>query len=426
MPEPAAALRPTVAPMPSRPLWQQHLRDSITSAAQLVAAGIVSEAAARALGPAFAAYRFALPRPYAALIDGADPKRCPIYRQAVPCASEEDAALPPWAQALSQQAYGRDAPWQDDAIGDVAHLGAPRLTHRYGSRALLHVTSACALYCRFCFRKGHLQAKEAQLYGGSLAPALAYLAAHPEIDELILTGGDPLSMADSWLARLLTELATLPQLRTIRLHSRMATTLPSRLDAGLWRALAAVGPHQQVALVSHFNHPRELTPAALTALREGRRKGVVLLNQSTLLWGVNAQVDVLQALCQKLWHAGVVPYYLHHPDWTPGTFAFRVTIDEGRALMRALAGRVSGPALPSYVLDVSFGRGKVRLMDEGLRKVAEDHARRDDGTLQGGLWRIPLPHTRSTASARAEPHERPSALYLDLAAVRVDPHPIPL
>lgn len=408
--------------------WQQHLRESITTPAQLLEAQLISPADAANLSQAFAAYRFALPRPYAALIDKNQLDLCPIHRQAVPRPSEADPTLPAWACALSEQAYGRAAPWQDDAIGDVDHLGAPRLTHRYGSRALLHVTSACAMYCRFCFRKSHLKAKEAQLYGGPLQPALGYLSAHPEIDELILTGGDPLSMSDAWLTRLLATLADLPQLRTIRLHSRMATTLPSRLDAGLWQALKAVGTHQQVALVSHFNHPRELTSEALEALGQGRRQGVLLLNQATLLWGVNSSVEVLQALCQKLWHGGVVPYYLHHPDWTPGTFAFRVTIDEGRALMRALAGRVSGPALPSYVLDVSFGRGKVRLMETQLQKVEGvgvwDVA--GNGGMVGGLWHIKLPHTRNTPFGPDSNLEQQSALYLDLAAARVDHRPIPL
>ncbi len=410
-----ALVRP---PASNKPLWQHHLRESITTLEGLEEAGLVSPARGAQMAASLGAYRFALPRPYAALIDRDAGEACPIFRQAVPWVSEADRALPPWAQALSLRAYGKAVPWQADAIGDVAHLAAPRITHRYGHRALLHVSSACALYCRFCFRKGHLQSNEEALYAGSLAPALAYLAEHTEIDEVILTGGDPLSMVDGWLARLMGQLATLPHVRTVRLHSRMATTLPSRLTPDLWQALAAHGGHQQVALVSHFNHPRELTDEATARLATGRREGVVMLNQSTLLRGVNSDVNILYALCQKLWHGGIMPYYLHHPDWTPGTFAFRVTIDEGRALMAALAGRVSGPALPSYVLDVPFGRGKVRVTDANVVKVPEPEAWGNDSTLTGGLWQVQLPHIRTMQPS--------TALYLDLAAARVDPQPIPL
>jgi lysine 2,3-aminomutase len=397
------------------PLWRQELRQSLTTVEHLVAAGLVSGPHAQALAQTMGAYRFALPRPYAELIDRQDLGRCPIFRQAVPASQEADKALPEWAQALSQRAYGRPTPWQADAIGDLAHLAAPRLTHRYGNRALLHVSMACALYCRFCFRKAHLKAGEQDLYGGSLEPALAYLGAHPEIDEIILTGGDPLSMVDGWLERLMAQLALLPNIRMVRLHSRMATTLPSRLTEGLWQALAKVGSHQQVALVSHFNHPRELTRAALAHLAAGRRHGVVLLNQATLLHGVNDDVEVLYALCQKLWHGGIVPYYLHHPDWVPATFHFRVAIDRGRALVGQLAGRVSGPALPAYVLDVPFGRGKVRLMETTVRKVPNTFGQ--DADMEGGLWQIDLPHTRTEQGG--------SALYLDLAAPRVDGRTIP-
>lgn len=414
----------TGAPLPLHggeqrmPLWRTQLRDSITTVQQLAEAGIIGAHDAESLrGPA-AAYRFALPRPYAELIDRSAGRSCPIYRQAVPALSEADPHLPPWARALSQEAYGRPLPWRADAIGDVAHLGAPRLTHRYGNRALLHVSMACALYCRFCFRKGHLKAQEHELYGGPLQPAIAYLHAHPEIDEVILTGGDPLSMVDAWLERLLTQLAGVPHLRVVRLHSRMATTLPSRLTPELFESLQAAGAHQQVTLVCHFNHPRELTTAACEALQLARHHGVVLLNQSTLLRGVNSDVEVLHALCQRLWHAGVTPYYLHHADWTPGTFAFRTTIGEGRALMAALAGRLSGPALPSYVVDVPFGRGKVRLMEASVRQLDGARGYTDDGEVQGGLWEVTLPHTRSGQGARAQ--------VLDLAASRVDPKPIPL
>ena len=398
--------------------WPAQLRTAYTRSEQLVAAGLMDPAEALALAARFKDYRFAIPQNYAALMDRTDLSRCPIYRQAVPAPGEQDAPLPAWAQALSERVYGVPAPWLGDPIGDLKYLAAPRITHRYQHRALLHVSMACAMYCRFCFRKSHLGSRERSLYGGPLHAAMAYLSDHPEIHEVILTGGDPLSLTDVALQRVLEQLSTLPHVATVRLHSRMAATLPARLSAGLWRALAAVGDHQRVVLVSHFNHPRELTDQSVAGLRAGARHGVVMLNQSTLLARVNDDVEVLYALCARLWRAGIVPYYLHHPDWVVGTLPFRVAIARGRQLMGALAGRLSGPALPNYVLDVPVGRGKVRLMESTVRPLSDPSAHHDDGTFQGGLWELTLPHTREGQGE--------TALYFDFAASRVDDRPIPL
>jgi lysine 2,3-aminomutase len=286
-------------------------------------------------------------------------------------------------------------PWTSDPIGDLARLAAPRLTHRYGNRVILHVSAACALYCRFCFRKSHLNATEEALYKGQLAPAIAYLQAHPEVREVILTGGDPLSVPDGPLARLLGQLEAIPHIKRVRIHSRMPVTLPARLTAELADLLA--NRRFTTCLVAHFNHPRELTPVALAKLERLRRRGVVVYNQAVLLRGINNHEDTLFDLFQTLYEAGVTPYYLHHPDWTPGTFHFRVPIAQGRALMTALSGRLSGPAVPHYVLDVPGGHGKVRLLDASCTQLEE----RVTPDLAGALHRLALPNTRAGSDAPA-------------------------
>jgi lysine 2,3-aminomutase len=393
--------------------WRLELREAYTQVSQLVAAGYIKPEEAAALEPVAARYQMRIPKAYAALMDTAHPERCPIRAQALPHLAERPPPWPLWAQAMSIQAFGRAQPWTADAIGDVAHLAAPRLTHRYQGRALMHITTACALYCRFCFRKAHLNSAEAALYDGSLEPAFAYLAAHPKIGELILTGGDPLSMTDAYLTRLLARAEAIGHLHTLRIHSRMATTLPSRITRRLARLLGNSRLH--VVLVSHFNHPRELSKAARLGLRRLRRAGVTLLNQAVLLAGINDKAATLARLFEGLYAQGVLPYYLHHADWTPDTFHFRVPIARGRRIMAALQGRVCGPALPRYVVDTPGGGGKVDLMDGRVRLIAHQQ----QAGLEGRLWRLPLPKTRAVGEKhvlyadfyqRAEPEDTAFAL----------------
>ncbi|MBI3543809.1 MAG: KamA family radical SAM protein [Deltaproteobacteria bacterium] len=372
--------------------WQQDLLESYSSVEELERAGLLSDRDAERLRALGARFRVRVPRYYAALMDRSAEgrERCPIRAQAIPSLGEQDPLLPEWARRWSARAFGRETPWIDDAIGDLARLAAPRLTHRYGNRAIVHVSSLCAMYCRFCFRKSHLNDAERTLYDGSLDPALEYVAAHPEIRELILTGGDPISLPDAWLARFLARVETIHHVRHVRVHSRMAATLPSRLTPELARALS--GRRFVVSLVSHFNHPREWTPEARRGLRRLREAGVPLYNQSVLLRGVNDHADTLASLFQALYEDGVAPFYLHHPDWTPGTFAYRAPVARGLELMRELRGRLSGPALPEYVLDTPGGLGKVALTS--ATKLDE---RVEDG-LGGALYELTPSNTRDQAS----------------------------
>lgn len=289
-------------------------------------------------------FRMLVPRYYLGLIDRRDPAD-PIGRMAFPSAEEAN----------------RSPASLRDPIGDLARQAAPRLTHRYRDRALLHVTNLCPMYCRFCFRKNLMNEREEELYAGGFEEAFAYLGRHPEIEELILTGGDPWMLSDERLSALVSEIAArAPSVRRLRFHTRMPVTLPSRVTDGLLRAILRPGRFR-VFVVTHFNHPRELSLEARAGLARLTSAGLVALNQSVLLRGVNDDARILRELFLGLGNEGVLPYYLHHCDLVAHAEHFRTTIAEGRRIWGELRGTLSGYLIPEYVLDTPGGWGKVPL-----------------------------------------------------------------
>ena len=261
-----------------------------------------------------------------------------------------------------------------DPIGDGAHSPAPGLTHRYPDRAILHITKTCDVYCRFCFRRETV-GETGPLPEADLAQALGYIAATPALREIILTGGDPLTLAPRRLENVLGRLSDIGHIRTLRLHTRVPVVAPERISTGLVALLR--GQRPATWLVVHTNHAQELTPSAHGALARLVDAGVPLLSQSVLLRGVNDSTAALMGLFGALQDCRVKPYYLHHCDLAPGTSHFRTTLAEGRALMASLRGHLSGAAMPSYVLDIPGGFGKV--------PINADHVAPGAGP---GLWRI--------------------------------------
>ena len=314
---------------------------TLTSPRALSDAGLIDPARLPELQPVAARYAVALTPALAALIDPSDPHD-PIARQFIPDAAEMIGSP------------GESA----DPIGDDAHSPTEGIVHRYPDRVLLKVVHACAVYCRFCFRREMVGPKGlGALTPAALDQALAYIAERPAIWEVILTGGDPLILSPRRLKALIRRLAKIDHVKIIRIHTRLPVADPAAITAALVDALKAPGKAVYVAL--HANHPRELTPAARAACARFVDAGLPMVSQSVLLKGVNDDAATLDALMRAFVETRIKPYYLHHGDLAPGTGHLRTTIAEGQALLKALRGDLSGLAQPTYVLDLPGGFGKV-------------------------------------------------------------------
>ncbi len=327
---------------------------TLRTAEGLVAAGLLPADGREAAEQVGARYAIAVTETMAALVDRADPSD-PIARQFVPDGRELDIGP------------GESS----DPIGD--HLKSPvaGLVHRYPDRVLLKITGLCPVYCRFCFRREMVGPDNAEaLSRAEVEAALAYIRARPAIWEVILTGGDPLILSPRRVADVTAALAAIAHVKLLRWHTRVPVVAPERISDELVAALTGGGKSVVVGL--HANHPRELTDQARAALARLAKAGVMLLSQSVLLRGVNDDADILEALFRGFVEAGVKPYYLHHPDRAPGTSHFRVGIAEGQALMAELRRRLSGIAMPSYVLDIPGAHGKVSIEAGRIGRTPDD------------------------------------------------------
>ncbi len=243
-----------------------------------------------------------------------------------------------------------------DPIADDALSPIKGVVHRYPDRALLKPLLICPVYCRFCFRREHVGPDGGLLTEAELQAAYNWFAAHPAIREVILTGGDPLMLSPRRLASIVAALSAIPHIEILRVHTRVPTTDPTRITDELATAMRT---DKAIWLVLHANHAREFTPDARAAIRRIQAEAIPVLGQSVLLRGVNDSADALEALFRAMLAARVKPYYLHQLDPAHGTSRFHVPIEEGRRLLAALRGRVTGLAWPTYVLDIPGGHGKV-------------------------------------------------------------------
>jgi len=313
---------------------------TLHSLSDLTAAGLLPDAT-EALTEVAARYSVAVTPDVAALIDPADPAD-PIARQFLPDA-REFTTLP---EELA------------DPIGDEAHSPVPGVVHRYPDRVLLKLLTVCPVYCRFCFRRETVGRGKGDLLGEAEAEAaLDYIAATPQIFEVILTGGDPLMLSARRLSAVARRLAAIPHVSVLRVHTRAPTAAPDLVTPERLAALKESGKALYVAL--HVNHARELSAPARAAIARLRDAGATLLSQTVLLSGVNDDPDTLERLMRDLLSLQVRPYYLHHPDLAPGTSHFRLGVESGKRIHAELARRLTGIGLPAYVLDIPGGFGKV-------------------------------------------------------------------
>jgi len=351
---------------------------SVSSSAKtveaLVSAGLLAQPTA-ALQAVASQFAVSITPAMMALIDPADAAD-PIAAQFVPSARE-----------LETHPGERH-----DPIGDHAFSPVEGIVHRYPDRVLLKLLLSCPVYCRFCFRREQVGQGDGVLAPEALDEALAYIRTHPEIWEVILTGGDPLMLSDRRLAEVMTRLNDIPHVKVVRIHTRVPVVDPARITQDLIAVLRGRAP---VYVLLHCNHARELTPAARAACGRLVDGGMPMLSQSVLLRHVNDTPESLAHLMRAFVETRVKPHYLHHGDLARGTSHFRVPIAEGQALLRGLRGHTSGLCQPTFMLDLPGGHGKVPIgpvfaADQGDGWLLEDfHGRiwpyRDVGTTPSDI-----------------------------------------
>lgn len=315
--------------------WQQALKESITTPQQL---SEIFPFDPLPLEAVVQRYPMRITPHYLSLIEAVGD---PIWRQCVPDLRElNDAGLV-------------------DPLGEENLSPVASIIHRYPDRVIFLVSGSCAGYCRFCTRKRKVGCREMSLSFRELRDGIDYIANTPQVRDVIFSGGDPLLLPDSVLGDLLARVHAIPHVEIIRIGSRIPVTLPERITDQLCQLLKRFAP---LYLNTHFNHPRELTPAAAAACAKLADAGIVLGNQTVLLRGINDQPEILAELFRGLLRMRVRPYYLHQMDLVCGTEHFRTSVKTGLKTLKSLRGPVSGLASPYYVIDLPRGKGKVPLL----------------------------------------------------------------
>jgi lysine 2,3-aminomutase len=320
--------------------WRWQLRNAVTSTEQLSQhLELTKEEREGAERAEAAGFPISITPYYLSLVDRED-AACPIRRQVVPLLAE-DVVAPGDMR---------------DPLGEEAHEVAPELVQRYPDRALLLVSDRCSVYCRFCTRSRMVGAGGGARSLARLEPALAYLRQHPEVTDVIISGGDPLVMSTERLVSIIAAVRAIPSVETIRLATRVPVTLPQRITDEL---LTALRPHHPLWVMTHFNHPKELSEASIRACRMLADAGFPVMNQTVLLRGINDDAATLAQLFRGLVKQRVRPYYLLQMDPVVGTSHLRTPVHRGREIIDQLQGRLSGIALPKFIVDTPGGFGKV-------------------------------------------------------------------
>jgi lysine 2,3-aminomutase len=326
--------------------WRWQMRSRLRTVEQLAQYLTLSHEQKEQLGFVTAKYPLSITPFYLCLINPDDPFD-PIRRQAVPALEETALA-----------GLGDEDPLAEAELSPV-----PGLVHRYPDRALIIMNNICPVLCRHCNRKRQWRQEPWIQTDRALAPMLDYIKITPQIRDVILSGGDPLTFSTGRLERIISALRRIKHIEIIRIGTRYPVTLPQRITVELCSMLAKYGP---IWVNTHFNHPRELTPEAAAACQCLLRAGMPVNNQCVLLRGVNDTLEVQEALCRGLLKINVRPYYLFHTDDVQGTEHLRTPVETGIAIMAGLRGSVSGLGLPTYVVDLPGGNGKVPLQPDYL------------------------------------------------------------
>ncbi|MFT7837031.1 arginine 2,3-aminomutase [Saccharothrix sp. BKS2] len=357
--------------------WRWHMRNRVTNLDGLREWVKVSPEEEEAIAGTAGKYRWSVTPYYASLMNPEDPD-CPIRLQAVP-------------------AHGELLEFPDadvDPVGDMFYRKTNRIVHKYPDRVIMLITESCPVYCRHCTRKFHTTDVEGTYFrdneGGDFEEDFRYLREHPEIRDVLLTGGDPLSYRDEKLETIISGLRAIPSVEIIRIGSRFPVLLPQRITDEFCEMLSRYHP---VWLNTHFNHPREITPESAAAVDRLLRHGVPVGNQTVLLKGINDDVDTMRKLMTELLRIRVRPYYLYHCDNVTGVSHFMTSIEKGWEIMEALQGHMTGFGVPQYVLTTRIGKIPVsrpyhEVVEDGL---ALRNYRGQTMTVTGEHYRVTEP-----------------------------------
>jgi len=321
--------------------WQTLLGQAITDPAELLRALDLPPELLSAARRAARSFRLQVPRGFVARMARGDVND-PLLRQVLPLAEELQVS----------------GSYSLDPLQEMQSMAAPGVLHKYQGRVLLTLTGACAVHCRYCFRR-HYPYNQANAARQDAQTAIDYLQQHPDVTEVILSGGDPLSLSDQRLSALVDRLAAVPHVQRLRIHTRLPVVLPERVDQPLLDWIAT--PRFSTVLVIHCNHPNEIDAALREAMGKLRMAGLTLLNQSVLLHGVNDQLETLVALSERLFEAGVLPYYLHQLDRVQGASHFAVEAATGRRLVALMRTRLPGYLVPRLVREIPGEPSKMPL-----------------------------------------------------------------
>ncbi|RUO76617.1 EF-P beta-lysylation protein EpmB [Idiomarina tyrosinivorans] len=324
-----------------RALWQQQLAEAYRDPEALLHALKLDPSAFKQHSKARQLFPLMVPKPFVAQMRPGDPND-PLLRQVLPLSDE----------------FHSPAGYSADPLGEQ-QSPIPGMLHKYRSRLLLIVKGGCAVNCRYCFRR-HFPYAEQRLDNATLQQVCEYIAQHPDINEVILSGGDPLMANDRQLDNLLDRLEQLPQLRRLRIHSRLPVVIPARLTDTLRQRLNA--SRLQTILVLHANHANEISAELTTALKQWHQSGIHLLNQSVLLRGVNDSAEVLSQLSEALFAADVIPYYLHQLDKVDGASHFAVSDERARQLWQQMLAQLPGFLVPKLVREIHGEASKTPIM----------------------------------------------------------------
>jgi lysine 2,3-aminomutase len=317
--------------------WQQ--RERVTKLEQLEKVIRLTDEERQAVIATDAEFHMGITPYYAALMDPEDPT-CPVRLQSVPTMGE----------------LHFDAADMVDPLAEERDMPVPGLTHRYPDRVLFYTTHNCPVYCRHCTRKRKVADPSSAAAKKQIEESLAYIEQHTEVRDVVVSGGDPLSLSDDRLDYILGRLRAIPHVEIFRLGTRNLVTLPQRITDDLVRMLRK---HQPVYVNTHFNHPKECTAEAFDAARRLADAGCVIGNQMVLLKGVNDEPKTVMELNHKLLLMRVRPYYIYQCDLAKGISHFRTTVEAGRKIIRSLRGFTSGLAVPHFVVDAPQGGGKI-------------------------------------------------------------------